>query len=244
MLTDETLPLSSVLSPSTKQTSSSPGALLYPRFGTPARWPRAAGAGAPAPTCLSSGSRSWAAWSCPQHACCSLSRLSWFAWMPTAPWCRWRATGWGWCRAEPACWNRPLQQLWEATANWCWKPEAARSPPQSQLHRLHPLRSSRCRPVPLPHLLHHHHPTRGQLPPSNQRPIRNRPLTQPVRPLPINPLRKFHPDSIATHGNWPISSTVRSSTSTNPSTSLRPERAPVLHDWSSPKPDASAVLPS
>ena len=197
----------------------------------------------PAPTCPSCGSRSWAAWSCPQPACCSLSRLSWFAWMPTAPWCRWRATGWGWCRAEPACWNRPLQLLWEATANWCWKPEAARSTPQSQL-RLHPLRSSRCRPVPLPHLLHHHHPSRGQPPPSNQRPIRNRPPTQPVRPPPINPLRNFHPDSIATHGNWPISSTVRSSTSTNPSTSLRPEQAPVLHDWSSPTPGASAVLPS
>ena len=122
----------------------------------------------PAPTCPSSGNRSWAASNCPPPGCCCRSRPNWCAWMPTVPLCRWQATGWGWCRAGHPCWNRPWPKRLEARGSWCWRPATApchlrwqqpRSQPGSlhhhqSLHRPHPPRSHRpsqpaCRDSPV-----------------------------------------------------------------------------------------------
>ena len=106
----------------------------------------------PAPTCPSSGNRSWAASNCPPPGCCCRSRPNWCAWMPTVPLCRWQATGWGWCRAGHPCWNRPWPKRLEARGSWCWRPATApchlrwqqpRSQHHQSLHRPHPPRSHR-----------------------------------------------------------------------------------------------------
>ena len=117
----------------------------------------------PAPTCPSSGNRSWAASNCPPPGCCCRSRPNWCALMPTVPLCRWQATGWGWCRAGHPCWNRPWPKRLEARGSWCWRPATAMPPPLAtapvtppstiaplhQYRRPHPPRSHRHHNRPL-----------------------------------------------------------------------------------------------
>ena len=119
----------------------------------------------PAPTCPSSGNRSWAASNCPPPGCCCRSRPNWCAWMPTVPLCRWQATGWGWCRAGHPCWNRPWPKRLEARGSWCWRPATAPCHLRWQQPRSHHHQSLH-RPQPNPPIASGHRnatPVNGQV---------------------------------------------------------------------------------
>ena len=146
------------------------------------------------------GNRSWPAWSCPPHACCSRSRHSSCASTTTAPSCRWRATGWAWCRAGWPCWNRPSPGPWAGRVNWCWKTTAA------------PHRWPRCRQTQHPQLQPpqqlqlHQQPQLRQQPQQLRQPHppRHRHLAEAGPSCPLDPrLQRQHPRRSNRHPHNP-----------------------------------------
>jgi len=94
--------------------------------------------------CRNYGNKFSPASSSPPPACSCHSRRNWCDSIPIALWCRWLETGWGWCKAGPACWSKPSNVPSAGTDNWFWKTTVAqprwpqRQPPRPHRNQHHP----------------------------------------------------------------------------------------------------------